>query len=450
MSMILTIGPALNHGVRRSAQASPTSYFQLHADTLTPPARATQPGEMTVPEGQLGIALFDDEFIQDPYPLYDRMLAGGPVHRIGDSDFLAVCTWDAVNDVVARPQDFSSNLTATMTYQDGKVGAFAMGELGGDIQALATADDPVHAAHRKLLVPQLAVRRINALEPFIGHTADRLWAEGVNDGAIEWMSAMANRLPMMIVGRLIGVPDADIDQLVRWGYASTQVVEGLVGPDELAAAGAAVMELSAYINEHFQRATADPRDNLLGDLATALATSELSQTAALTMMITLFSAGGESTASLIGSAAHLLATRPEVQQRVRENPGLLGAFLEEVLRFEPPFRGHYRHVVRDTTLCGVALSAGSRLILLWGAANRDPSHFDAANVFRLDRPGGKGHITFGKGAHFCVGAALARLEARIVIGELLRRTAHIEASETGRWLPSLLVRRLERLELRMG
>ena len=84
---------------------------------------------------------------------------------------------------------------------------------------------------------------------------------------------------------------------------------------------------------------------------------------------------------------------------------------------------------------------------LWGAANRDPSHFDDANDFRLDRPGGKGHISFGKGAHFCVGAALARLEARIVIGELLERTSHIEATETGRWLPSLLVRRLERLEL---
>ena len=130
-----------------------------------------------------------------------------------------------------------------MTYQDGKVGAFTMGELGGDIQALAAADDPAHAEHRKLLVPQLAARRINALEPFIGETADRLWDEGVRGGTIEWMSAMANRLPMMIVTRLIGVPDVDIEQLVRWGYASTQVVEGLVSQDELTAAGIATMEL---------------------------------------------------------------------------------------------------------------------------------------------------------------------------------------------------------------
>jgi cytochrome P450 family 144 len=88
--------------------------------------------------------------------------------------------------------------------------------------------------------------------------------------------------------------------------------------------------------------------------------------------------------------------------------------------------------------------------LLWGAANRDPSHFHDPNTFRLDRSQGKSHMAFGKGAHFCIGAALARLEARIVIGELLERTSHIEASDTGRWLPSLLVRRLERLELSMA
>lgn len=401
-------------------------------------------------EGQLGVALFDDEFIQDPYPLYARMLAGGPVHRIGDSEFFAVCTWDAVNEVVGRPEDFSSNLTATMTYQDGQVGSFPMGDLDGDTQALATADDPTHAAHRKLLVPQLAGKRIRELESLVAETEDRLWSEGVQSGGIEWMAAMANPLPMTVVTRLIGVPDLDADQVMRLGYAATKVVEGLADQEELAAAEVALMELAGYINEHFQRAAADPQGNLLGDLAMAREAGELTDLTALNIMATLFSAGGESTASLIGSAAYVLATRPAIQQRVRENPDLLGAFLEEVLRYEPPFRGHYRHVVRDTTLHGVDLSSGSRLVLLWGAANRDPSHFEDANDFRLDRHGGKGHIAFGKGAHFCVGAALARLEARIVIGELLKRTSHIEAAETGRWSPSLLVRRLERLKLNVG
>jgi cytochrome P450 len=404
---------------------------------------------MTTLDEAIGLELFKEEYIQDPYPLYARMHGRGAVHAIGDSGFHAVSGWDAINDVTARPADFSSNLTATMTYRDGTVGTLEVGELGGEIQALATADDPAHAVHRKLLLPQLTARRINALEEFVGDTEDRLWRAGFRNGVFEWMSAMANRLPMMIVTRLIGVPDMDADELMRLGYASTAVVEGLADQDQLTAAGVAVMELAGYISEHFQQAARAPRDDLLSVLATACASGELADLTALNMMVTLFSAGGESTASLIGSAAYMLATRPDVQARVRENPDLLGGFLEEVLRYEPPFRGHYRHVVTDTTLAGVELAAGSRLVLLWGAANRDPSHFADPNDFRLDRPDSKSHISFGKGAHFCVGAALARLEARIVIGRLLRRTTWITAAGVGCWLPSLLVRRLERLELRV-
>jgi hypothetical protein len=334
-----------------------------------------------------------------------------------------------------------------MAYQpDGTIAAFEMDPLGGPTHALATADDPPHAAHRKMLLPRLAARRIRALEPFIDDTTHRLWDEGVVNGGVEWMGAMANRLPMLIVGRLIGVPDDDIDQLMHWGYSSTKLLEGIVGQDQLAAAGIAVMELSGYINERFQRATSDPQDTLLGDVATACGCGTLDEITARVMMITLFSAGGESTASLIGSAVYILATMPEVQRQLRENPDLINPFLEEVLRFEPPFRGHYRHVLTDTTLAGVDLPAGSRLLLLWGAANRDPAQFGDPNEFRLNRTG-RGHISFGKGAHFCVGAALARLEAKIVLTTLLQRTSRIDAKVVGRWLPSLLVRRLERLDL---
>jgi len=322
-----------------------------------------------------------------------------------------------------------------------------MDRLGGPTQVLATADDPAHAVHRKSLIRHLAAKRVRAVEPSVADTAARLWRGGVNGGRIEWMSAMANRLPMMIVGRIIGVPDEDIDNLIAWGYSATQLLEGLVTQDQLTAAGIAVMELSAYISERFRQAAAGDADNLLGDLATACAAGELDELAAQVIMITLFSAGGESTASLIGSAAGILGNHPDIQQELRNRPELLGAFLEEVLRVEPPFRGHYRHVVNDTTLCGVDLAAGSRLILLWGAANRDPSHFEDPATFRLDRATGKGHISFGRGAHFCVGAALARSEATIVMGQLLERTSRVEVAEAGRWLPSLLVRRLEHLEL---
>lgn len=398
---------------------------------------------------------FAAESLQDPYPLYERMRAAGPVHRIGESEFYAVCGWDAVNDAINRPQDFSSNLTATMTVtREGTVKAFHMDALGGPTHVLATADDPAHAVHRKLLVRHLAARRIRATEQFATEAAQRLWNEGLRDGRIEWMGAMANRLPMMVVAQLIGVPDTDVDQLVKWGYAATQLLEGLVDQDQLAAAGVAVMELSGYIAQRFSQAgnvgNANPQDNLLGELANACASGRLDMVTAQVMMVTLFAAGGESTASLLGSAAWMLAHRPDVQQQVRENPELLGAFIEETLRYEAPFRGHYRHVRDHTTLAGVDLPADSHLLLLWGAANRDPVHFEAPAEFHLDRAETKGHISFGKGAHFCVGAALARLEAQIVLRLLLERTSKIEAVDVGQWLPSILVRRLERLELTLG
>lgn len=438
---------------RRKALRQPTAVTwssgrQLPASTLTQTALRTQPELVTIQDRHLGVALFDERFIQNPYPLYTRMLAEGPVHRIGASGFHAVCGWDAVNEAVARPDDFSSNLTGTMIrHPDGTVGVFPMDRLGGPTQVLAIADDPAHAIHRKKLVPQLAAKRIRALESFVVEQTEKLWHEQWHGGHIEWMSAVANRLPMRVVCRLIGVPDHHAEQLAAWGYASTQLLEGLVSEEQLAQSGVAATDLIGYVAERLQLAMSNPQDNLLGDLASACVAGELDTITAQFMMVTLFGAGGESTASLIGSATNIVATHLQIQDRLREKPELIPTFLEEVLRFESPFRGHYRHVRNDCALAGHELTAGSRLILLWGAANRDPAHFEAPNEFRLDRPGNKAHISFGKGAHFCVGAALARLEARIVLDRLLRHTTRFEKVEPARWLPSLLVRRLENLFL---
>ena len=392
---------------------------------------------------------FSAAALQDPYPLYDRMRAEAPVHRIGDSVFYVVCGWDAVLEAVERVDDFSSNLTATMVYHDdGTVTPFDMGPPGDPSHALATADDPVHALHRKILLPHLSAKRVRIIEEFAADTADRLWAENLHDGQIEWMSAIANRLPMMVVARLLGLPDGDVDKLIQLAYAATMLLDGIVTPNQLQEAGMAATKLSGYVLKHFEKASASAEYGLIADLATRYASGELEQTPVLAIMLTLFGAAGESTASLLGSAAWILADRPEIQQQVRENPDLLGDFIEETLRFESPFRGHYRHVVRDTTLAGIDVPGDAHLLLMWGAANRDPQHFEAPNEFQLNRTSAKDHLTFGKGAHFCVGAALARLEARIVLGMLLERTHWIEATDVGDWLASILVRRRERLEIR--
>ena len=395
------------------------------------------------------IKFFGPDAIQDPYPVYDEMRRAAPVHRIGESSFYVVCSWDATIEAIGRVDDFSSNLTATMVYQDdGTVVPFTMGQPGGPEHALATADDPLHAEHRRILLPHLSAKRVRVIEQFAAQTAKRLWDENVGvDGHYEWMGAMANRLPMMVVATLLGLPQTDVDWLIRCGYATTALLDGLIASEQIEAAGAAAMELGGYVLEHFEMAATDPQPGLISDLATRCASGETDQVVALTIMLTLFSAAGESTASLLGSAAWILVDKPDIQLQLRRNPELLGIFIEECLRFEPPFRGHYRHVWRDTSLGGVEIPGDSHLLLLWGAANRDPAQFDDPNEFRLDRPAAKGHIAFGRGAHFCVGAALARLEAQIVLQTLLGRTDWIDAVDVGPWLPSILVRRRERLRL---
>ncbi|MGK2870552.1 MAG: cytochrome P450 [Mycobacterium sp.] len=387
---------------------------------------------------------FADETLHDPYPMYDRMRAR-PVQQVGDSDFFVVSSWDGVIEATTRTAEFSSNLTATMVYrQDGSVTAFEMDGPSGPTHVLATADDPLHSAHRKLVLPRMTARRMRELESFITGQAQQLCA----GDRLEWMSTVADRLPMMVVAQLLGLPADDVGQLVRQAYASTQLLDGLVDDDQLRAAALAATELGGYLVGHFERAESNPADNLLGDLATCCASGELDPTAAALMLIQMVGAGAESTAGLLGNAAWLLTELPDVQQLLREKPDLLPLFVEEVLRYESPFRGHYRHVMSDTTLAGTPLPAGAHLLLLWGAANRDPGQFPAPQQFRLDRPG-RLHLTFGKGVHFCVGAALARLEARIVLRLLLERSTRLTTPEQPHWLPSVLVRRLARLDLQM-
>lgn len=227
-----------------------------------------------------------------------------------------------------------------------------------------------------MLVPHLAAKRIRAAESFVAMTADDLLDRGIAQGRIEWMGAVANRLPMMVVARLIGVPDHDVDMLIASGYATTQLLDGLVSAEQLTAAGTAAIELSGYISEHFERAATEPGDNLLGDLATLCAAGQLDDNTARIVMLTLFSAGGESTASLLGSAMWLLADQPDIQRQLRRKPELLAAFIEEALRFEPLFADTiatscpiHRSVVSPCLVDRACCCSGARSIAIRHSSN---------------------------------------------------------------------------------
>lgn len=385
--------------------------------------------------------------LDDPYACYAQLRVAGPVHRVAGTDFYLATTWDAVQEAVSRPEDFSSNLTATLVTQGTQASTFDMGGVDTAGHVLATGDDPRHAHERKLVLPALVAKRIRALEPAIADIARQLWLDAAVDGHIEWMSAIGDRLPMTLVARLIGLPDDDVPQLVQWGYGSTELLSGVFDLEHIGTAVETSTQLAGYLYTKFAEAQADPGDDLLGDLARAVADGAIATEVAVLMLIQLVGAGGESTAGLMGNAARLLATQPDVQEQVRNDPQLVPALLEETLRLESPFRNHHRHIRTDTTLAGVPLPKDGHLLLLWGSANRDPAAFDDPDQLQLDRPNLRNHLAFGKGLHFCVGAALARTEARIGITTLLEATNWFELADA-EWVPSLMVRRHRRLELR--
>lgn len=380
-------------------------------------------------------------------PLLQPTNAGPAIERLGGSSFYAVRSWDLVAEAVSRDDEFSSNLTATMVIDEhGAIAEYPVAELGSPIHALATADGEVHRVHRKLVLPSLTPRTLRSWDPFVRRTLQDLWSEGYNDG-IDWVSDIAERLPAAVITELVGVPHERKDDLLHWAFASTAILDGVATPTELDAAVTAVGEFMSFLDDELRHTRTEQSTTVIGDLARLVNADEIDQGVAIQVLIQLIVAGIESTVGHLGALVLRLGQHPEHLATLRAEPDRRGEFIEEVLRFDAPFVGHYRHVVRDTELGGVSLPRGSHLFLLWGSANRDEKHFARPGEFIPDRDDGT-HLTFGRGIHFCVGAALARLESRAALDFLLDTGTdlHIDSTDA-QWRPSLLARRLRTLHV---
>jgi len=407
----------------------------------------------------------DPDLVRCPYPVYAHLRSEHPVHWVEALSAYAVTRHADVLDALLRPEDFSSTrqsgpgaatalaraAAADETYPDA-VRAAAVRRVGIAEKgaSLVNCDPPRHGQQRTLMNKAFAPRRVAALESAIADLAQSLLNGFVDAGRADLVRQYAVPLPMTVIARALGIDDVDQATLKRWSdcfvrangkptLPREEIVALLIGLDE------------CY--DYFTAAMADrmvaPREDLISDVAAAgdvLRHEEQLQT------LTLFLIGGnETTQSLISSCAAALAIDPALQERLRRQPSELPAFVEEVLRLEPPAQGLFRTATRDTSVGGVPIAEGQFIWLLYAAANRDPEQFPTPDDLLLDRGAeGRRHLSFAQGPHFCLGAPLARAEARIAIEVLLRRTRSLRLAsreDLGAWMPNLVQHNLTRLQV---
>jgi cytochrome P450 len=400
---------------------------------------------------------FTPAALADPYPLYARLRARGPVCALEGTRAFFVGHYAAVEEAVRRHAEFSANLDGVLVCgEDGVPRLFEFGTRDTASDVIATADEPAHAVHRRLLLPPLKAPRIAALEHPIRAFARERVAALVRAGGGDWCAALAEPLPAFVVINLLGLEQGALEAVRRWAMMGGDLLGGRIDTARMQCLLAETAAMRAWLGAHFDRVRARPAaergETLTATLAGGLDEGAITREEAVGILVVLFGAAGESTASLLGTALTLMLRTPGLQQQLRAQPALLEAFVEEAVRLESPFKFHYRVVRQATGLCGTALVPGDRLLLGWASANRDPAVFADADALHLDRPHPQRHLGFGYGIHFCIGAPLARLEVRVALEELLTQTRTIELLEPGTpaFAPSIFVRRLERLALRLA
>jgi cytochrome P450 len=392
--------------------------------------------------------LLDPAVLQEPYGFYAALQEQAPVWVVPGTDVVAISTFELLSEAVARPEDFSSTMHCLL-YRDGD-GLPARLDFGdAAMPTLATADPPVHTTHRRAVFPELVARRMRTLEDDIRALSASAVKQALGDDRFDFMATIGNVVPITVMARLIGFRDINPMQLLEAAFDSTTMVGGTMSMDELNTLVTRTEAIEAWIADQIA-GTADGGDEgILLAVRRALDVGTLHIGEATIILHTLLSAGGESTTSLLGNAVRMLAEDPELQRRLREKPEQLDVFVEEVLRLESPFRQMMRSVPHDTMLGGIDIASGSTVLLFFAAGNRDPAQFGHPDQIDLARDSPKRHLAFGHGIHFCVGAALARIEARAVLNAVLEQTREfsLDPDHAPRWVDSLLVRRHAQLHL---
>jgi cytochrome P450 len=380
----------------------------------------------------------DSAVIQNPRAYFEQARSKCPVHRERHHGTLMVTGFEEAMEVLSRPADIFSAAVSVV----GPIPPLPFEPKGSNISEqleahrderpwsrhLATLDGPRHAARRALLQALLTYKRLQANEDYLRGLADRVIDSFIGRGQCDAASEYAHPVATYAISDLMGIPEADRAQLVQLLGAPPSQVDGdavhKVGPDPL-----------GFLKERFDSYLQHRRENPGSDLMSELVQSKFKDGSTPSiddvsdLARFLFGAGQDTTSRLVAHAIRVLADTPELQARLRADPERIPDFLEETVRYDGPVKATYRVAVQDTRIGDIEVPAGTIVTVCLTGANNDPRHFPQPDQIDIDRENVREHMAFSRGAHFCLGAPLARLESRVVIERLLARMASIRISE---------------------
>jgi cytochrome P450 len=367
---------------------------------------------------------YDVALNADPYPMFARIRETAPLYYNPTHDFYALSRYDDVDAALVDHETFSSARGAVLEII----------QSGMEIPpgTLIFEDPPIHNIHRKLLSRIFTPRKVSALEPKIREFTARCLDPLVGTGRFDFVNDLGALMPMRVIGMLLGIPEADQQYVAEHGDSTIRTERGgkmTENPKGVIATGEVFASYIDWRAEH-------PSDDIMTELLTAEFADEtgarrrLRRDELLLYLQVISTAGSETTTRLLGWAGKVLADHPDQRRELVANRTLLPAAIEELLRFEPPAPHISRYVTRDVAYHGRTVPGGSAMMLLVGAANRDPRRFGAdSESFNIHRPP-RQHVSFGVGTHFCLGNALARLEGRIALDEIFDRFPEWEVDLT--------------------
>ena len=372
-------------------------------------------------------------FVDDPFGYYAYLRGQGPVAPMPTRPgVFAVTGHPEVVAVARNPDVFSSYNAAT-----GPIVPLPFTPEGDDISAqmepnrhkmpfsehLLTLDPPAHTPYRSVMAKLFTPKRLAENEAFMKKACDELIDQFIGRGRVNLLPEFSMPFTSMVIADLLGSPP-DLQEVFMKGWRRPGSIGHEAPPDPM-------KFLNDYFTPYIEARRADPCGDVMSDLAQSTFPDGTTPTVLDLVRLStfLFAAGQDTTTHFIGLGMRVLAERPDLQRRLRGDPKLIPEFVEEQLRFEGPIRCDFRLVKKTTELGGVQLPAGSILVLLLGAANRDPRVFENPDEFDLDRPNKRDHVAFMRGPHTCIGSPLARVETRTALERLLARMSDIRIDE---------------------